>query len=71
MRQIDDTTARSLSPAVYNELRTYSMPHLGDPDGGLVLDETGCLKNAVTWPASPGSVVARSGKWTTVESAYC
>jgi SRSO17 transposase len=30
--------------AVRDELRTYSMQHWGDPDGGLVLDETGFLK---------------------------
>src|SRR5258705_12639633 len=30
--------------AVRDELRTDSMPHLGDPNGGLVLDETGVLK---------------------------
>src|SRR5499426_2630417 len=30
--------------AVRDELRTYSMQHLGDPNGVLVLDETGFLK---------------------------
>jgi SRSO17 transposase len=30
--------------AVRDELRTYSMQHLGDPGGVLVLDETGFLK---------------------------
>jgi SRSO17 transposase len=30
--------------AVRDELRTYSMQHLGDPTGVLVLDETGFLK---------------------------
>jgi SRSO17 transposase len=30
--------------AVRDELRTYSMQHLGDPHGVLVLDDTGCLK---------------------------
>jgi SRSO17 transposase len=30
--------------AVRDELRTYSMQHLGDPHGVLVLDETGFLK---------------------------
>src|SRR5499426_3464086 len=30
--------------AVRDALRTYSMQHLGDPDGVLVLDETGFLK---------------------------
>src|SRR2546428_4493463 len=30
--------------AVRDELRLYSMPHLGDPHGVLVLDETGLLK---------------------------
>ena len=30
--------------AVRDELRTYSMQHLGDPNGVLVLDETGCLQ---------------------------
>jgi SRSO17 transposase len=30
--------------AVRDELRAYSMQHLGDPGGVLVLDETGCLK---------------------------
>jgi SRSO17 transposase len=30
--------------AVRDELRTDSMHHLGDPNGVLVLDDTGCLK---------------------------
>jgi SRSO17 transposase len=30
--------------AVRDELRTYSMQHLGDPNGVMVLDETGFLK---------------------------
>jgi SRSO17 transposase len=30
--------------AVRDELRRYSMPHLGDSNGVLVLDETGFLK---------------------------
>jgi SRSO17 transposase len=30
--------------AVRDERRLYSMPQLGDPNGVLVLDETGCLK---------------------------
>ena len=37
--------------AVRDELRIYSMQHLGDPNGVLVLDETGFLKKgrALGW----------------------
>ena len=38
------TTARWDADAVRDDLRAYVVEHLGDPDGVLVVDETGFLK---------------------------
>jgi len=47
--------------AVRDELRTYSMQHLGDPNGVLVLDETGFLKKA-SHSAGVGPPIQRNGR---------
>src|SRR2546429_5955718 len=52
--------------AVRDELRTYSMQHLGDPNGVLVLDETGFLKKS-----QHSAGVARQYSGTAGKGGHC
>jgi SRSO17 transposase len=51
---------------VRDDLRTYVVEHLSDPDAVLVLDETGFVKKAANPLVFSGSIRARQGGSRTV-----
>lgn len=65
-------TARWDADAIRDDLRTYVVAHLGNPEAVLVLDETGVLKKG-TKSVGVGNTAARRGgssrTWDTAERA--
>ena len=53
---------------VRDDLRTYVVEHLSDPDAVLVLDETGFVKKGSKSVGVSGSIPARQGGSRTVRS---
>lgn len=55
---------------VRDDVRSYAVDHLGDPDGVLIVDETGFLKKGVKSAGVQHQYSGLPARWVTADEAY-